>query len=407
LNACAKRLRPQALWHFRNRLRPDSRREPVGSLDVAPAAQSTRPVMGLRTPPLVSVSPDGAVHLLFVRDGTLMAQELDTSSMTPSGPVSVIAERVAPAQVSVAGDTVAFREPGGPGGGVPTWFARDGRSMEPVFTTPIPPVVFPQLSPDGTRMAAISRGALWVYPLDGRPPVRLTSGSILSPRWSPDGASIVYERFGAVAGLQAIAADGSSSVPRAVSPLGHFHAHGFIDGGRGLLATFQPPGSGTWQLVQMASSGTGTPVRLGDIELPDGAAGSALSPDARWLAYITNTTGSAELWVRRYPTLDGAVRVSPNGAIEPVRAKDGRTLFYLEGDKLMSVRVGPDTRARFAYQAPVMVLEKSFIRSGQEPSYDVAADGRLLMLTRGPAGPPVPVEVIVNWRRSITKPASP
>ena len=159
--------------------------------------------------------------------------------------------------------------------------------------------------------------------------------------------------------------------------------------------------------MQMASSGTGVPSRLGDIELPDGAAGSALSPDGRWLAYITNTTGSAELWVRRYPTLDGAVRVSPNGAIEPVWAKDGRTLFYIEGDKLMSVRVGPDTRTGFAFQAPAMVLEKSFMRMGQEPSYDVAADGRLLMLTRGPAAPPVPVEVIVNWRASVAKPTSP
>jgi dipeptidyl aminopeptidase/acylaminoacyl peptidase len=337
-----------------------------------------------------------------------MAQEFDPSSMTLSGSASVVAERVAFPQVSVAGDTVAFRAPGPPAGGVPTWFAADGRDARPVFATPMPPVAYPQISPDGTRLAAISGGALWVYPLDGRPPVRLTSGNILSPRWSPDGQSIVYERFGGVAGLYSIAADGSSSVPRAVSPSGHFHAHGFVDGGRGLIAVFLPPGSGgTWQLVQMASSGTEAPARLGDIVLPDGAASAALSPDGRWLAYITNTTGSAELWVRRYPTLDAAVRVSPNGALDPVWAKDGRTLFYLEGDKLMSVHVSPDTRARFAYQAPVMVLEKSFIRIGQEPAYDVAADGRLLMLTRVPAGPPVPIEVIVNWRRSVAKPTSP
>ena len=328
--------------------------------------------------------------------------------MTLSGSASVIAERVAFPQVSVAGDTVAFRAPGPPAGGVPTWFARDGRSAGPVFATPMPPVAYPQISPDGTRLAAVSGGALWVYPLDGRPPVRLTSGNILSPRWTPDGQFIVYERFGSVAGLYSIAADGSSSVPRAVSPSGHYHAHGFVDGGRGLLAIFLPPGSGgTWQLVRMASSGTGAPARLGEIVLPDGAASAALSPDGRWLAYTTDTTGSAELWVRRYPTLDAAVRVSPNGAVDPVWAKDGRELFYLEGDKLMSVPVRPDARARFAYQAPVMVLEKSFIRVGQEPSYDAAADGRLLMLSRVPAGPPVPIEVIVNWRASVAKPASP
>jgi len=395
--------------YFRASRNPERSGVFVGSLDAVPAAQSTRPVMGLRALPLLSSSADGTVHLLFVRDGRLMAQQFDTLSMTLMGSASVIAERVAGVgQVSAAGDTVAFRGPGQPGGGVPTWFARDGRGARPVFATPMPPIAYPQISPDGTRFSAISGGALWVYPLDGRPPIRLTSGNILSPRWSPDGAVIVYEQFGNVAGLQAIPADGSSSVPRAVSPSGHFHAQGFIDGGRGLLALFEVPGSGaTWQLVQMPSSGTGAPARLGDIVLPDGAASSALSPDGRWLAYITNTTGSAELWVRRYSTLDGAVRVSPNGAVEPVWAKDGRTLFYIEGDKLMSVRVGADTRARFAYQAPVMVVEKSFIRTGQEPSYDVAADGRLLMLGRVPAAPSVPIEVIVNWRRSVAAPTSP
>ena len=230
--------------------------------------------------------------------------------MTLSGSASVIAERVAVRpgqfpQVSVAGGTIAFRTPDTPAGGVPTWFERDGRRAGPVFTTPMPPVSYPQISPDGTRLAAIVGRSLWVYPLDGRPPVRLTSGGSLSPLWSPDGQSIVYERFGAVAGLHAIAADGSSSVPRAVGPPGHFHAHGFIAGGRGVLAVFEPPGTvgrgrscrcrGPAPRRLRASATSCCQLR---------SASAALSPDGRWLAYIANTTGSAELWVRRYPTLD-------------------------------------------------------------------------------------------------------
>ena len=82
-------------------------------------------------------------------------------------------------------------------------------------------------------------------------------------------------------------------------------------------------------------------------------------------------------------------------------------LLYLEGEKLMRVRVGPDTGRGFAYQKPVMLLEKSFIRGGQPPSFDVAADGRLLMLGRVPAGPPAPIEVIVNWRDRVASRASP
>jgi len=383
----------------------------VGSLDAAPAAQLASPVLPLRAIPFVSQSPDGAVRLLYVRDGTLLAQELDTASMTLSGSASVVAEGVAVGngipQVSVTGDTIAYRTPEtGPGGGVPTWYERDGRRAGPVFATPVA-LQLPQISPDGTRLAAIVDRGLWVYPLDGRPPVRLTSGASLSPLWSPDGQSIVYERYGTVAGLHAVAADSSSAVPRAVGPAGHFHAHGFLPGGRGVLAIFQLPQGAGWSLVQVPWSGTEAPVRLGDIVLPALTASAALSPDGRWLAYVADTTGSSELWVRRYPGLDAAVRVSPNGGAHPVWAKNGRELFYLEGDKLMRVRVGPDTHTRFAYEAPVMLIEKSFVHQGQPPSFDVAADGRLLMLDRVPPGPPAPIEVIVNWRDRAARQTSP
>ena len=291
---------------------------------------------------------------------------------------------------------------------MPTWFERDGRRAGPVFATTIPPLANPQLSPEGTRLAAIVDRSLWVYPLDARPPIRLTTGGSLSPLWSPDGQSIVYERFGTVAGLHVIAADGSSSVPRAVGPPGHFHAHGFIDGGRGVLAVFEAPQSvGSWSLVQLPWSGADAPSRLGDLVLPTPAADAALSPDGRWLAYVANTTGRPELWVRRYPSLDGAVRISSNGAAEPVWGKKGRELFYLEDDRLMRVRVGADTSGRFVYEAPAMLLEKSFMRVAQSPSFDVAADGRLLMLERVPAGPPPPIDVIVNWRDRVATPPSP
>ena len=394
--------------YFRTSRKPELNAVFVGSLDAAPAAQPTTPVMPLSSPPLLSLSRDGAVHLLFVRDETLMAHQLDTSSMTLTGAAFAVAKNVVAGQLSVAGDTIAFRGPDTPPGGVPTWFERDGQRTSPVFTAPTRPVQYPQISPDGTRLAATVGASLWVYPLDGRPPIRLTTGDSLSPRWSPDGQSIVYERFGAVEGLHTIAADGSSSSPRAVGPSDHFHAFGYMAGGRALLTALEPPGTvGPWPLMRIATSGNGTPTRLGDITLADGSNSAALSPNGHWLAYITNTTGSAELWVRRYPTLDAAVRISPNGAAEPVWARDGRELFYIEGDKLMRVRVGADTAARFIYEAPKMLLEKSFVRVGQPPSFDVAADGRLLMLAPAPTDPSAPIDVIVNWRdRSVSR-ASP
>jgi serine/threonine-protein kinase len=375
----------------------------VGSLDLAPSAQSTQPLLSPATPPFLSQSADGTAHLLFVRDGTLLAQELDLASMTLSGQPSVLVERVASRPgtvplVSVAGDTLAIRAPDAPSGGVPVWFDRDGRRAGPVFATAVPPLQLPQLSPDGTRLAAIVDRSLWVFPLDGRPSIRLTPGGSLSPLWTPDGQSIVYEQYGAVAGLHAVAADGSSSAPRAVGPAGHLHAQGFLDAGRSVLAGFESPQSpGAWSLVKVPWSGAGARVRIPDIEMRTPSVAAVISPDGRWLAYLANTTGRAELWVRRYPGLDGIVRISPNGAAEPVWSKDGRELFYLEDDTLMRVRVRPATSGRFEYEPPVRLTAGSFLRMGQAPSFDVAADGRLLMLEPLPPQQPTPIEVTVNW----------
>ena len=244
---------------------------------------------GLDTVALTAVEHDaGGSRVLVQASNAARAGDGDDVIATAEQPgQSQLGRRVAPlarqcdegvgqGQVSVEGDTLAFRASGTPQGGVPTWFARDGRRLGAVFAPPIAPILFPQISPDGTRLAATVGPSLWVFPLDGRPPVRLTVGDSLSPRWSPGGQSIFYERFGAVAGLAAISADGSSSVPRAVGPPGHFHAHGFVDGG--VLAAFGPPGSGaSWQIVRVPSSGTDAPVRVGDIAMPDGA---AAAPDA-------------------------------------------------------------------------------------------------------------------------------
>ncbi|MNC98469.1 hypothetical protein D3C83_164350 [compost metagenome] len=73
----------------------------------------------------------------------------------------------------------------------------------------------------------------------------------------------------------------------------------------------------------------------------------------------------------------------------------------------MSVRVHAGLATRFAYDPPVMVAENTFLRLGQPPSFDVAADGRLLMLGRLPPAPPAPIEVIVNWRERVTARPSP
>jgi hypothetical protein len=90
--------------------------------------------------------------------------------------------------------------------------------------------------------------------------------------------------------------------------------------------------------------------------------------------------------------------VSPSGGGLPVWSKDGTELFYTSGDRLMAAEVAP--APPFSAKTPRVLFESdAFDFSGQAPAYDVARDGRFVMLHRGTAAVPAPVTVILNWRR--------
>ena len=130
----------------------------------------------------------------------------------------------------------------------------------------------------------------------------------------------------------------------------------------------------------------------------EGQVGAALSPDGRWLAYASNVTGLQEIWVRPYPAPGAAVRVSPNGGVEPVWARNGRELYYLEANKLMSIAI--QARSDFNFKPPTLLFESNYVHGGHPPSYDVAPDGRFLMIKSASTQTvAAPIIVVLNWAR--------
>jgi Tol biopolymer transport system component len=126
----------------------------------------------------------------------------------------------------------------------------------------------------------------------------------------------------------------------------------------------------------------------------------SLSPDERWLAYASNVTGQEEIWVQPYGGPGAPVRVSPNGGREPLWAKNGKELYYLEGRRLMAVAV--DARERFDFKPARLLMESEYsVTNGvtnQPPSYDVGPDGRFLMLKPSADDQRFqPIVVILNW----------
>jgi hypothetical protein len=184
-----------------------------------------------------------------------------------------------------------------------------------------------------------------------------------------------------------------------VSPPGHFHAHGWSSDAQELVAVRWGTRSTGHDIVRwpLAKPDALQPV----VETPamEGGSGAALSPDGRWLAYASDQTGQHEIWIRPYPGPGAPSRISPSGGVEPVWARSGRELYYLEGNRLMMVAVSADDRRNFT--PPKVLLDNDYFWGVQPPSYDVARDGRFLMIKN--ADTPVQrstsprIVVVHNW----------
>jgi hypothetical protein len=137
------------------------------------------------------------------------------------------------------------------------------------------------------------------------------------------------------------------------------------------------------------------------------------SPDARWLAYVSNESGRYEIYLRPFPEPGGKWQISTAGGAQPRWRRDGRELFYVASDgQLMAVqvRVAPDSRAADV-GAPV-ALFPTRLASGAaiavagalaRAQYAVAADGRFLMIIAGDAAVASPITIIQNWTAGLKK----
>ncbi len=321
--------------------------------------------------------------------------------------VSQLAEGGFPLQFSVSHNGSLVYLPGTetPGFGTPVWRGRDGRD-ETLTASPLETPRFPALSPQAEQFAITVDGDIWIYDVAGRPPIKLTDGPHFSPLWTMAGQAIVYEAgSGGDASLWAIPADGTNSAPERVSLDGHFHPVAWSPDDGELLATrasgipLSVNGQARFE-TDIVRWPIGAPGNLEPVVATlsdEGYWGVALSPNGQWLAYTSDQTGLQEVWVRPYLGPGAAVRVSPSGGTEPVWARNGQELYYLEGDAMVAVAV--DFSDGFDFQPPERLFEGNFLRSFQPPSYDVAPDGRFLMIRPDGEGNQTRQRVVVvqNW----------
>ena len=118
------------------------------------------------------------------------------------------------------------------------------------------------------------------------------------------------------------------------------------------------------------------------------------------MAYTSDQSGTAEVWVRPFPGPGAPVRVSPDGGRDAVWSRDGKELFYRNGLKILSARVVPDVT--FRVEAPRALFEGGF-DPGSERGYDVAPDGRFVMIENEPNDNTTSASIVVvlNWSEAL------
>ncbi len=352
-------------------------------------------------------------HLVFALSGSLWAVPFDLGTLDVEGTPQPVVEGVqmrrgASAQFAVGSEGSLVYVPG-PGSRVlssgAVWVDRAGKVDGAIVDEP--QARYPSFSPDGQQLAvtlgSLNEGSLWVYDLRGRPPTPLTlDGLNARTVWHPDGTRVSFasDRGGQM-NLFWMPADGSTLAPDQLlmSPNRQWPGAWSPDGRE--LIFQEERGVTGWDILALSIEDDAEPRVVVGTQFNE--LQPALSSNGRWLAYVSDVTGREEVWVGPYSSSGGSQRVSSNGGTEPVWSRDGQELFYLEGSKMMAVPVETEGQA-FGFRAAVELFDEPFHHE-QQPSYDVAPDGRFAMLVDGTdperRGEGEQLVVVLNWTQEL------
>jgi Tol biopolymer transport system component len=354
-------------------------------------------------------APSG--FLLFWREGALRAQAFDARSLTVSGPVTTVATSVlfdsnelAHASVSRDGKLVYQVGVGASLSNIVV-VDRSGRPLRTVAESVLTEGGL-ALSPDGTRVAVAltTQSArdqdIWIYDLQRSTsgPLTFDEGPDTSPFWSADGAALYYINTRVDDGIVfRRAADGSGEAEQvAVNPTGAgFRLRGISRDGHWLLNAIVADATSTDLIRFDIESRESTPL----VDTPFNEQDGALSPDNRWLAYSSDQTGRAEVFVRSLSTDAGRWQVSTEGGSFPTWRADGRELYYLTPRREL-VAVAVEADAAFRTAAP-RVLFSALVDVNTElgggMSYAPFPDGQRFVVDVLTERPTTLLTLVTNW----------
>jgi Tol biopolymer transport system component len=362
-------------------------------------------------------------HLLFVRDGDLLAQPFDLRTLTLTGSPAVVADNVlyfrdlGQADFSVSRTGVLAYQAGGTSSRL-VWYRRDGTDAGQLGDPA--DYFFLNLSKDGTKVAVdvMDRRSgttdLRVFDLArGGQSTALTSDPTIdwTPILSPNGEQVAFAsaRRGAPhVHVKRITDPGRGE--EIVAPSGHVQ---FVTDwaatpeGETIVYQDNTPGSGEDVVATTVAGGKRSRRVLVQTRGDDW--GGKISPDGRWLAYVSTESGRSEVFVQPLRTSGDRWQVTSSGGVSPRWSHDGKELFYVQAvtrtafgpsvvdGRLMTVSITTAGGFRAGVPAPLFAVRA---RGGQ---YEPSADGTRFLVNVGSGTSALPITVAMNWSHAFAR----
>ncbi len=230
-----------------------------------------------------------------------------------------------------------------------------------------------------------------------------------APIWSPDAQSMVLTIIPPGFNLYRIAASGSGDPVRLTESPNAQSATDWSRDGRFIVYHESVPGTQTdlWVLTVTPQGvvAEGAKPQL-YLRTPSKESWARFSPEPspRWLAYQSDESGRAEVYIQTFPEARGKRRISQRGGSFPTWGPDGHTLYYLSLDNklvVVSLKLGADSVEPSAPRE-LFALPPSQSSQGSPPPYDIAPDGKrfaVRVTVQNQSG----LTLVTNWPALIKK----